>query len=290
MGNKYSFNKNRFYGRDYTHNELKRLLNISSNNKRIPYEYLLSNISRKKNIKVPELNNGTTSYFETNFPYLNLELSKLNQRGNCYDVEELRDILSKLNINNKGNKRELLERTLNYGFNIDINNIKTYLREDFDNNQKTKKKRNNIPVSKRHKVWEITSNGYNGKCYCCHDFINFNNFEAGHVVPYSEFNKDSLDNLVPLCKKCNRNMSNCHLYEWMAEKNLPGIHKIDKNNYYVMMGLKRREGFKFLSELFISGRISKTERNKWESKISCCNKNRLENLNKLFEYYSDNKN
>jgi len=75
-----------------------------------------------------------------------------------------------------------------------------------------------IPKALREQVW-ITSMGhkFEGKCKIkwCKNPINVFDYECGHNIPESKGGKTTLDNLIPICGRCNRSMSdNYTIDEW----------------------------------------------------------------------------
>ena len=70
-----------------------------------------------------------------------------------------------------------------------------------------------IPKALAEQVW-ITSMGhcFEGKCRVswCKNRINAFNYECGHNIPESKGGKTTLDNLVPICSRCNRSMGNSY--------------------------------------------------------------------------------
>ena len=79
--------------------------------------------------------------------------------------------------------------------------------------QKTK-----ITKALREQVW-ISINGkrYNNKCYVrwCKNEIDVFNFQVGHNIPESKGGKTILENLKPICCRCNQSMGNTYsIDEW----------------------------------------------------------------------------
>lgn len=84
-------------------------------------------------------------------------------------------------------------------------------------NVKSRKKK--IPKTIKNDSW----NKYVGKqigitkCFCCNTVeINQSNFEAGHII--SEFNGGpiTVDNILPICGKCNRSMGKTNMDEFIS--------------------------------------------------------------------------
>jgi 5-methylcytosine-specific restriction endonuclease McrA len=68
-----------------------------------------------------------------------------------------------------------------------------------------------IPVALREQVW-IHFNGrkFENKCYIrwCKNKINVFDFQVGHNIPESKGGPTTLENLRPVCSRCNQSMSN----------------------------------------------------------------------------------
>jgi len=68
-----------------------------------------------------------------------------------------------------------------------------------------------IPVALREQVW-IHFNGrkFEKKCYIrwCKNKINVFDFQVGHNIPESKGGPTTLENLRPVCSRCNQSMSN----------------------------------------------------------------------------------
>jgi 5-methylcytosine-specific restriction endonuclease McrA len=77
--------------------------------------------------------------------------------------------------------------------------------------KKYKTKKIKIPKALREQVW-ITHFGktFEHKCYInwCTNIINVFDFETGHNVPESKGGKTVIENLFPLCSRCNKSMNN----------------------------------------------------------------------------------
>lgn len=87
---------------------------------------------------------------------------------------------------------------------------------------KCQKNPNNIAIKKprrksinphlRMKVWETyIGKRHRGKCFCCNlneitPFTYCNTFQAGHIISHANGGKDTIGNLIPICRDCNMNM------------------------------------------------------------------------------------
>jgi hypothetical protein len=70
-------------------------------------------------------------------------------------------------------------------------------------------KRRPIPVAVRYAVWNAWMGGScvgAGPCHVCGRAINQQEFECGHVVPVALGGCNSVGNLRPICRSCNRSM------------------------------------------------------------------------------------
>ena len=75
-----------------------------------------------------------------------------------------------------------------------------------------------IPAALREQVW-LRNMGYRFQGSCrvkwCKNTINTFDFQCGHNVPESKGGKTTIDNLVPICARCNISMGNQYtIDEW----------------------------------------------------------------------------
>lgn len=90
----------------------------------------------------------------------------------------------------------------------------------------TKKKRKKpIPAALREQVW-IHKMGrvFEGKCPVtwCQNNITVFDFQSGHNIPESKGGKTDLENLIPVCSRCNLSMGNEYtIDEWSKMSDLP---------------------------------------------------------------------
>jgi hypothetical protein len=82
----------------------------------------------------------------------------------------------------------------------------------------TQYKKTKIPKALREQVW-LTSMGerFDGKCKVvwCKNRINVFDFQCGHNIPESKGGKTTVDNLLPICTRCNISMgSHYTIDEW----------------------------------------------------------------------------
>jgi len=87
-------------------------------------------------------------------------------------------------------------------------------------NMKSKKKKETIPTAVRIKVWAtyIGTDEAKGKCFCCCDkTIYQHDFQCGHIQSEHNGGQVNIQNLRPLCGKCNRSMGTKNMLEFMNQ-------------------------------------------------------------------------
>ncbi len=81
-----------------------------------------------------------------------------------------------------------------------------------------------IPKALAEQVW-ITHMGhvFEHKCKVswCKNKVTVFDYECGHNVPESKGGKTTLDNLVPICARCNRSMSDTYTIDEWTRKFAP---------------------------------------------------------------------
>lgn len=77
--------------------------------------------------------------------------------------------------------------------------------------------RKSIPVHIRRAVWEQAFSTLYGNCPCCQDKINAFTFEVGHIHAHTNGGSINLDNLKPICNKCNKSMGSMNMTEFIAK-------------------------------------------------------------------------
>lgn len=85
----------------------------------------------------------------------------------------------------------------------------------------TTPKRLIIPVSVREQVWKKVNVNTSdiGVCFTCCNDLYFRDMECGHIKAHSLGGKPTFDNLMPVCKSCNKDMGimDLFLYKSMIE-------------------------------------------------------------------------
>ena len=96
---------------------------------------------------------------------------------------------------------------------LEDHEIKCKKRPKKQNKNCKKPRRIRIDAGLRIKVWEkYIGQKTRSKCFCCYNkvitpFSNCNTFQAGHIISHANGGKATIDNLLPICRDCNMNMS-----------------------------------------------------------------------------------
>lgn len=100
--------------------------------------------------------------------------------------------------------------------------------------------RDNVPKIKRQEVWYNYIGDTIGKtkCFCCslNDITQFE-FHCGHIVAKSNGGDFSIENLRPICSKCNLSMGNENMIEFMKRLKYDITKIISKPNSNVNLDL-----------------------------------------------------
>ena len=135
-------------------------------------------------------------------------------------------------LQNKTNKEiEALQNQMKKKIQT-IRNKYTKLKKN--NGNKTSKRRA-IPKTVKTNLWDkyIGTTKREGECYVCHKLIKIEDFHCGHVISVNMGGSDSIDNLRPICSKCNLSMGTRNLEdfkkEYFGESNKK-TNNIQKNN------------------------------------------------------------
>jgi len=75
-----------------------------------------------------------------------------------------------------------------------------------------------IPKALREQIWlRHIGKKYEGKCRTtwCENTLTVFDFQCGHDIPESKGGATTIENLVPICARCNLSMSNTYTFkEW----------------------------------------------------------------------------
>ena len=88
-------------------------------------------------------------------------------------------------------------------------------------------KKAKIPRALREQVWTtFIGKKFEHKCLVtwCENVISVFNFEVGHQIPESKGGTLSIDNLRPICAKCNRSMGNSYTIDEFSKISKRATH------------------------------------------------------------------
>lgn len=84
---------------------------------------------------------------------------------------------------------------------------------------------NKISSMTREKCWKLWYNeckenqlvdGEDAPCFVCVTPINFRSFEAGHIISHANGGTNKVENLRPVCNKCNKRVGTKNMEEYMS--------------------------------------------------------------------------
>jgi len=91
-----------------------------------------------------------------------------------------------------------------------------------------RQKKKKISKSIRRRVWNEFTTDTEECCPLCPDMISIDNFHASHIIPEAKGGKVDINNLVPLCSKCNTEMGTKTMEEYCIDI---GVDFKDKLNW-----------------------------------------------------------
>lgn len=79
-------------------------------------------------------------------------------------------------------------------------------------------KRPFIPFALREQVWKKAATNLtdNGECFTCGKGLKFVDMECGHIKAHALGGPSTIDNLMPVCRTCNRDMGIMDLFEYKS--------------------------------------------------------------------------
>lgn len=95
---------------------------------------------------------------------------------------------------------------------------------------KAPKKKDNIPKALREQVWiQNVGHRYEHKCLVdwCQNTMCVFDFHVGHNIPESRGGKTDINNLKPICARCNLSMSNQYTISEWSRMGSTGASKSD---------------------------------------------------------------
>lgn len=87
---------------------------------------------------------------------------------------------------------------------------------DFTIIQTCKVEKKPIPAVIRQQVWKKHTPNIvdDGVCYVCDNPLKYTDMECGHIIARALGGEDTKENLMPICKMCNRDMGIMNLYDY----------------------------------------------------------------------------
>ena len=96
------------------------------------------------------------------------------------------------------------------------------------------KKKKSIPKKVKDDCWNkfIGKNVGGVFCLVCNnEKIYQNNFEAGHIISENNGGEILLENLLPICSKCNKSMGTKNMVDWVGKYYPNNIWRFEKKSY-----------------------------------------------------------
>lgn len=84
-----------------------------------------------------------------------------------------------------------------------------------------KRKKRTIPKAVREQLWlRDMGKAFQGKCKTswCKNTISIFDFQCGHNIPESKGGPTTLENLVPICSRCNTSMGSQYTFDEWSRK------------------------------------------------------------------------
>jgi hypothetical protein len=91
-----------------------------------------------------------------------------------------------------------------------------------------------IPSALKEQVWiNYNNNNFNHKCMVrwCENILTPFTFEVGHNIPESKGGTTNIDNLRPICSKCNKSMGSQYSIDEFSKLSERKISKITSKDY-----------------------------------------------------------
>lgn len=148
-----------------------------------------------------------------NCPSCNKELTskaRLNYHLNICNENKIQ--LHESKIDKANSKLENLQKTL-----LEITNKTKEIEEKIEINNDKKYKKKPIPKTLKMSVWYTHIGKEIGmvKCPCCNsNEISQMDFDCGHVIAESKGGPMTIENLKPICNKCNRSMRTMNMNDF----------------------------------------------------------------------------
>ena len=225
--NFYELTPDEWWNKKYSLNQRRNLNNFGHNPFResFGYNFEQQNLENPDNYFVPDYSSPVQNYIDevnkwkkmTNLEKYNT-LKNNNLKFTLYTnkfkptlKKQLFNELEKLALDEKNNKKtekKILQKVKK------PSDVKVAVKKEVKVRKKRKKA---IPKSVKIAVWNKNIGETIGKhkCMCCNVAdITQMNFHCGHIIAEAKGGKVHVDNLLPICSKCNRSMGTQNLNEF----------------------------------------------------------------------------
>ena len=113
-----------------------------------------------------------------------------------------------------------------------------------------KPRKKKIAAALREQVW-LTSMGEQFKAKCtvtwCSNQVTVFNFQCGHLLAESKGGPTTLENLRPICGRCNQSMGTMHMDQWLQ---LGGMAQNGQSPFFDKMAPPKRNWWQRLRQCF----------------------------------------
>ena len=87
-----------------------------------------------------------------------------------------------------------------------------------------------IPEDVRYQVWQrYLGNVLDGKCFVCDIFLSYRSWHCGHIIARKNGGSIEVENLRPICGRCNHKMGIMHMYLYILLNDLPSKTKLNSH-------------------------------------------------------------
>lgn len=72
-------------------------------------------------------------------------------------------------------------------------------------------------IKNKDDVWDNYNRSDRGRCPCCASLIWKVHHHKSHIIAHAEGGNEDIENLIPLCQKCNSSMGTMSVFEFMIQ-------------------------------------------------------------------------
>lgn len=171
-----------------------------------------------------------------NYQIKNRYMKKLEDRENEINdmkqkIDDLEKLLDEMKLEEHKRNEKKLEKKRRLE-NEEIRKRELIVRKQKINENKLNKFINENNKSKlRSELWyTYYKSNKLGNCFCCMKEMYFNDpsWHCGHILSDHDGGEKVLDNLHPICAKCNLDMKQQHMYTYMLYNEMDGCKNLDK--------------------------------------------------------------